>query len=92
MSTTTETSLTDMKAGFSSTPKPIQGIPNLQYLIELFFHLCCCAQMHHSPASEVMNLLFCTFPRNVYSFFTADPYPTNFAPFPPVVEGVSDYT
>jgi hypothetical protein len=29
-----------------------------------------------------MNLLFCTCPRDVYGFFTADPYPTNFAPFP----------
>jgi hypothetical protein len=39
-----------------------------------------------------MNLLFCTYPRNVYGFFTADPYPTNFAPFPPVVDKVPDYT
>jgi hypothetical protein len=48
--------------------------------------------MHHLPASEVMNLLFFACPRNVYGFFTADPYPTNFAPFPPVVDEVPDYT
>jgi hypothetical protein len=42
-------------------PKPIQGIPNLQPLIELLFRLCCCAQTHCSPASEAMNLLFAPF-------------------------------
>jgi hypothetical protein len=88
----TETSLADMKAGFPSAPKPIQGIPNLQSLIELLFHLCCCAQTHCLPASEAMNLLFCPCPRNVYGFFTADPYPTNFAPFLPVIDKVPDYT
>jgi hypothetical protein len=81
----TGTSLADMKA-FPSAPEPIQGIPNLQ-----LFHLCYCAQMHRSPASEAMNLLFCACPRNVYSFLTADPYPTNFAPFPPVIDKVPDY-
>jgi hypothetical protein len=38
-----------------------------------------------------MNLLFCACTRNVYSFFTADPYPTNFAPFLPMVDKVPDY-
>jgi hypothetical protein len=88
----TETSLADMKARFPSVPKPIQGFPNLQSLIKLLFHLCCCAQTHRSPASEAMNLLFCACLRNVYGFFIADPYPTNFAPFPPVVDKVPDYT
>jgi hypothetical protein len=87
-----ETSLADMKAGFPSAPKPIQGIPNLQSLIELLFHLCHCAQTHRSPASEAMNLLFCACPRNIYGFFTADLYPTNFAPFLPMVDKVLDYT
>jgi hypothetical protein len=87
-----ETSLADMKAGFPSAPEPIQGIPNLQSLIKLLFHFCCCAQMHHLPASEAMNLLFCAYPRNVHGFFTADPYPTNFSPFPTVVDKVPDYT
>ncbi len=86
------TSLEDMKAGFPSAPKPIQGIPNLQSLIELLFVLCYCAQMHCLPASEAMNLLFCPCPRNVYGFFTADPYPTDFAPFPPVIDEIPDYT
>jgi hypothetical protein len=92
MSTMAETSLVDMKAGFPSVPKPIQGIPNLQSLIELSFNLCHSAQMHRLPASEAMSLLFCACPRNVYGFFTAEPYQTNFAPFPPVIDAVPDYT
>jgi hypothetical protein len=76
MSTTTETSHADM---------------NLQSLIDLLFHLCCCAQMHCSPASTTMNLLFCTCPKEVYGFFMTNAYPTNFAPFPPVVDKVPDY-
>jgi hypothetical protein len=39
-----------------------------------------------------MNLLFCTCPENVYGFFTADPYQTKFAPFPPLIDKVPDYT
>jgi hypothetical protein len=31
-------------------------------------------------------------PRKVYGFFTADPYPTNFAPFLSVVDKVPNYT
>jgi hypothetical protein len=92
MSTTSETSLADMKAGFPSAPEPIQGIPNLQSLIKLLFHLCCRAQTHRSPASKAMNLFFCTCPENIYSFFTADLYPTGFAPFLPVIDEVPDYT
>ncbi len=86
-----ETSLADMKAEFPSAPKPIQGIPNLQSLIELLFHLCCCAQMHPLPASKAMNLFFCACPENVYIFFTEDPYLTGFVPFPPVIDEVPDY-
>jgi hypothetical protein len=92
MSTMTETSLADMKAGFPSAPKPIQGILNLQYLIELLFLLCRCAQTHRSPASTTMNLLFCACPKKVYRLFPANAYLTNFAPFPPVVDEVPDYT
>jgi hypothetical protein len=88
----TETFLADIKAGFPSAPETIQGIPNLQSLIKLLFHLCCCAQTHCSPASEAMNLLFYACPRNVYGFYTADPYPTNFAPLTPVFDEVPDYT
>ncbi len=39
-----------------------------------------------------MNLLFYACPRNVYGLFTADPYPTNFTPFLPVIDKVPDYT
>jgi hypothetical protein len=48
--------------------------------------------MHCLPVSEAINLLFCSCPRNVYSFFTADLYPTDFAPFLPVIDEVPDYT
>ena len=48
--------------------------------------------MHCLSASEGMNLLFYACPRNVYGFFIADPYPTNFAPFLPMVDKVPDYT
>jgi hypothetical protein len=92
MFTTTETPLADMKAGFPSASKQIQAIPNLQSLIKLLFHLCCCGQMHHSPASKAISLLFCVCSANVYGFFTADPYLTNFAPFPPAIDEVPDYT
>ncbi len=92
MSTAMETSLAGMKAGFPFLPKPIQGIPTLESVIELLFHMCCSAQTHRSPTSDTMNLLFCTCPRPVYVFFTADTYPDAFAPFPPVVDKVLDYT
>jgi hypothetical protein len=87
-----ETSLADMKAGFPPALKPIQGIPTLQSLIELLFHLCRCAQTQQSPASATMNLLFCAAPCNVYAFLTTEVYPDTFAPFPPEVANVPDYT
>jgi hypothetical protein len=87
-----ETSLADMKAGFPPAPKPIQGIPTLESLIELLFHLCHCAQTQQSPASATMNLLFCTSPCDVYAFLTTEAHPNNFAPFPPKVANVPDYT
>ena len=92
MSTAMETSLADMKAGFPVAPEPIQGIPTLESLIELLFHMCRCAQTHRSPASDTMNLLFCACPRPIYGFFTADAYPDAFAPIPPAVDKVPDYT
>ena len=39
-----------------------------------------------------MNLLFCACPRPIYGFFTADAYPDAFAPIPPPVDEVPDYT
>jgi hypothetical protein len=92
MSTMTETTLSDMKAGFPPLPEPIQGIPMIQSLIELLFHLCRCAQTHGSPASTTMNLLFCAAPRDVYAFLTTEVYPNAFAPFLPEVPNVPDYT
>ncbi len=69
------TSLVDMKVGFSTEPDPIQGIPTLELLIQLLFHLCHYAQMHRSLVSDTMNLLFCACPRAIYHFFTANAYP-----------------
>jgi hypothetical protein len=88
----TETTLLDMKAGFPPLPKPIQGIPTLHSLIELLFHLCYCAQTQRSPASVTMNLLFCAAPHDVYAYFTTEAYPNAFAPFPPEVPNVPNYT
>jgi hypothetical protein len=92
MITLTETSLVDMKAGFPPAPKPIQGIPNLQSLIGLLFYMCRCSQMHRSPASATMNLLFCAAPKDVYAFLTKKAYPTAFAPFPPMVLDVPNFS
>jgi hypothetical protein len=92
MSTLTETSLVDMKAGFPPAPKPIQGIPNLQSLIDLLFYMCRCSQMHCSPASATMNLLFCAAPKDVYAFLTKEAYPAAFAPFLQMVPDIHDFT
>jgi hypothetical protein len=88
----TKTTLSDMKVGFPPSPEPIQGIPMLQSLIELLFPLCRCAQTQRSPASATMNLLFCAAPCNVYTFLTTEACPDAFAPFPPKVPNVPDYT
>jgi hypothetical protein len=87
-----ETSFTDMKTGFPQAPEPIQGIPTLQSLIKLLFHLCCCTQMQRSPMSATMNLLFYRAPPDVYAFLTAEAYPAAFAPFLPIVLDVPNHT
>jgi hypothetical protein len=92
MSTLTETSLVDMKVGFPPAPKPIQRIPNLQSLIDLLFYMCRCSQTHSSPASSTMNLLFCAAPKDVYAFLTEEAHPTAFAPFPPTVLEVPNFS
>jgi hypothetical protein len=92
MSTLTETSLADMKVGFPPAPKPIQGIPNLQSLIDLLFDMCRCSQMHRSPASANINLLFCAAPKDVYAFPDKEAYPTAFAPFPPMVSDIPNFS
>ncbi len=93
MSSATATSLADMKAAFLDGPDLIQGIPTLELLIQLLFHMCRCTQTHHSPASATMNLLFCTCPVDIYGFFTSERYPdATYAPIPAVVDDVPDYT
>jgi hypothetical protein len=92
MSTMMEITLSDMKAGFPPSPEPIQGIPTLQSLIELLFHLCRCAQTQRLLASVTMNLLFCAASRDVYAFLTTKVYLDTFAPFPPEVPNVPNYT
>jgi hypothetical protein len=91
MSTTNKTSLADMKTGFQQAPEPLQGIPTLQSLIELLFHLCCCMQMQRSPASATMNLLLCAAPPDVYAFY-AEAYPATFVFFLPIVPDVPNCT
>jgi hypothetical protein len=39
-----------------------------------------------------MNLLFCAAPHDVYAFLTTEAYPDAFAPFPPKVPDMPDYT
>jgi hypothetical protein len=39
-----------------------------------------------------MNLLFCAAPVNVYAFLTTEVYPNTFAPFPPKVPNMPNYT
>ncbi len=39
-----------------------------------------------------MNLLFCAAPHDVYAFLTTQAYPNAFAPFPPKVANVPNYT
>ena len=92
MSTMTETSLMDMKIGFPQAPEPTQGIPTLQSLIELLFHLCHCMQTQRSPVTATMKLLFCAAPPDVYAFLTAEAYPATFVPFLPTVPDVPNYT
>ncbi len=91
MSALTETSLTSMKAAFPTAPKPVQGIPTLQSLIELMLHMCRCAQTHKAPVSKDMNMLFCTTVPDLYAFFTKEAYPTTFFPFPKEFEEVPDF-
>ena len=39
-----------------------------------------------------MNLLFCAASKDVYAFLTTEAYPTAFAPFPPFVANVPDFS
>jgi hypothetical protein len=49
-------------------------------------------QTQRLPAFTTMNLLFCAALRNVYAFLTTDAYLNTFAPFPPKVPNVPNYT
>jgi hypothetical protein len=80
MSALMETSLTSMKAAFPTAPEPVQGIPTIQSLIviELMLHMCRCAQIHKTPVSKDMNMLFCAAAPDLYAFFTKEAYPSTF--------------
>ncbi len=39
-----------------------------------------------------MNLLFCAAPPDVHAFLTAEAYPAAFAPFPPIMPDMPNYT
>ncbi len=91
MSALTETSLTSMKTAFPTAPEPVQGIPTLQYLIELMLHMCWCAQTHKTPASKDMNMLFCATAPDLYAFFTKGAYPMEFFLFPKEADEVPDF-
>jgi hypothetical protein len=91
MSALMETSLRSMKTAFPTAPKPVQGIPTLQSLIELMLHMCRCTQTHKMPTSKDMNMLFCATAPDLYAFFTKEAYPKEFFPFPKKVEEVPDF-
>jgi hypothetical protein len=91
MSALKETSLISMKIAFPTAPKPVQGIPTLQSLIELMLHMCRCAQTHKTPTSKDMNMLFYAAAPDLYAFFTKEAYPKKFFPFPKEVEEVPDF-
>jgi hypothetical protein len=92
MSALMEISLTSMKAAFPAAPDPIQGIPTLASLIDLMLHICRCSQTQKTPASATMNMLFCAASPRLYSFFTTEPYPSTFFPFPNEVDAVPDFS
>ncbi len=92
MSALTEISLTSMKAAFPAAPDPIQGIPTLASLIDLMLHICCCSQTQKTPASAMMNMLYCAASPGLYSFFTNEAYPTNCFPFPAEVDSIPDFS
>jgi hypothetical protein len=48
--------------------------------------------MHRLRASATMNLLFCAVPKDVCTFLTKEAYPSAFAPFPPTVPDVPDFS
>jgi len=92
MSALTEISFTSMKAAFPAAPDPIQGIPMLTSLIDLMLHICRCSQTQKTPASAIMNMLFCAASPGLYSFFMNEAYPTNYFPFPAEVDSILDFS
>ena len=83
--TTTITSVTDMKAVFAAPPPSLSvlGTPNLHNLVEILIYLARCAQTHKSTISPNMNLLYVAVPPTVYAHYTAEPYPVGMYPYPP---------
>jgi hypothetical protein len=92
MSALTEISLTSMTAAFPAAPDPIQGIPTLASLIDLMLHICRCSQTQKTPASAMMNMLFCAVSPGLVSFFMNEAYPTNNFPFPAEVDSIPDFS
>lgn len=83
--TTTITSVTDMKAAFAAPPPSLSvlGTPNLHNLVEMLIYLARCAQTHKSTISPNMNLLYVAVPPTVYAHYTVEPYPVGMYPYPP---------
>jgi hypothetical protein len=92
MSALTETSLTSMKAAFTTAPTPIHGILSLMSLFNLMMHMCHCLQTQQTPASVTMNMLFLAASPDLYSYFTGKTYPSSYFPFPKEVDDVPDFS
>jgi hypothetical protein len=69
------------------------GTPNLFVLNDLLQYMCKCAQMHKSPISKKMNLLYVAINDTLYAHYAGgDAYPDADYPFPDKPYDVPDYT
>jgi hypothetical protein len=53
-----ETPAASMRLAFPTPPEPSMGTPNLFVLNDLLQKLCKCDQLHKSPTSKKMKLLY----------------------------------
>jgi hypothetical protein len=82
-----------MRLAFPTPPEPSVGTPNLFVLNDLLQYLCKCAQMHKSPISKKMNLLYIAINPTLYGHYSGGKaYPDADYPFPPEVTGVPNYS
>jgi hypothetical protein len=82
-----------MRLSFPTPPEPCLGTPNLFVLNNLLPFLCKCAQMHKSPISIKMNLLYVAIDPTLYEHYSGGKaYPNADYPFPPKVVNLPNYS